>query len=295
MRRQVGPGAHAVMVQQGGDHPHGRGLAVRADDVDRAEGLVRCPQRRHEPPHAVQPEAHAEQLEREQPALGRLGVHGLRGADVEAGARHSDSSSARSRSSLARSPSTTAAGAFATKPWLESFFSARAISARSVALLVQAPLGGAEVDVVGGEDRDRSARHGDARHLGAIRCVGEVEASHRPHPLGRRVVAVGVQHRGHDRAGPHADRVAPAAQPADRLDRPRHLGLGLAIHQRAVGRRQRARRQQPLAARQQLPQLLGDERDHRVRGGDRLAQDVQQRRAERRALAGVGIVRRVAA
>ena len=49
--------------QDRGDHPRRRGLAVGADDVDRAEALLRRAERRHQPAHAVQPEAHAEQLE----------------------------------------------------------------------------------------------------------------------------------------------------------------------------------------------------------------------------------------
>ncbi len=63
VRREVGARAHAVLVQQRGDHPHRRGLAVRADDVNRGEGLLGRVQRRHQPAHPVQPEAHAEQLE----------------------------------------------------------------------------------------------------------------------------------------------------------------------------------------------------------------------------------------
>src|SRR5947209_10689181 len=76
-------------------------------------------ERGHQPAHAVQAEAHAEQLEREQVALGLGGVHL---------GPSSASSSAVSRASLSRSACTTWGGAFSTKPGLDSFRSRRSTS-----------------------------------------------------------------------------------------------------------------------------------------------------------------------
>ena len=92
MRREVRAGAHAVRLEQRGRHPHGRALAVRADHVDRAEALLRRAERREQPAHALQPEAHPEQLEAEQVLLGARGAP-----------RHSASRSSRRRASLSRS------------------------------------------------------------------------------------------------------------------------------------------------------------------------------------------------
>ena len=84
--------ADAVVVQQRRDHPHGRGLPVRPDDVNRREALVRRVEGGHQPAHAVQAEAHAEELQRQQPALRVTRAARAGGTDVQAGARHSGSS-----------------------------------------------------------------------------------------------------------------------------------------------------------------------------------------------------------
>jgi len=120
VRGQVGAGAQAVRAEHRRGEPHGRRLAVRADDVDRAEGLPRAAQRGEQPAHPLEAEAHAEQLEAEKVLLRPRGAPG-----------HSPSRSSRRAASFARSASTTASGALATKPSLASFFSARAISVSS--------------------------------------------------------------------------------------------------------------------------------------------------------------------
>ena len=134
---------------------------------------------------------------------------------------------------------------------------------------------------------------GDARDL-ARRRPARVEARSAParrrgrrSPRSPRRCSVA----GHDRARPHADRVAPARagcgsprSPGPSAPRPRD--------RRARGRAPAAG-SSPAAPRSPgsvVPQLLGDERDHRVRRGDRLAQDVQQRRGERGAVVGIGVV-----
>ena len=69
VRREERARADAVRLQQRRGHAHRRALAVRADDVDRAEALLRRAQRGEQPAHALQAEAHAEQLEAEQMLL----------------------------------------------------------------------------------------------------------------------------------------------------------------------------------------------------------------------------------
>ncbi len=76
VRRDVDAGAQAVMRQNRGDHARGRGLAVGPNHVDRRELPLRMPERGHQSAHAVQPEPHPEQLERQQVALRLLGSHG---------------------------------------------------------------------------------------------------------------------------------------------------------------------------------------------------------------------------
>ena len=228
VRRQVRARAHAVRLQQRRREAHRRGLAVGADDVDGAEALLRRAEHGQQPPHALQPEAHPEQLEREQVLLGR-------GRDPRA---HESSSSSRlSCSSLSRSAWTTCSGALATKPWLASLPSARAISLRSVACaLGGAALLGLEVDGVGREHRDVAAGHADGRHrLVAVR--GELEAREPGDVLGHALVALGLEPRRDARAGRRADAVAPLAQRLRGLDRPLDLGLDLLVAQRRIGLR----------------------------------------------------------
>src|SRR5438270_13638433 len=87
--------------QDGSDHADGRGLAVRPDDMDRVKAPLRMAQRGHQPAHAVQAEAHPEQLAGEDVALGVLWIHIA-------------SCSARRRSSSSRTFCTTSGGAFST-------------------------------------------------------------------------------------------------------------------------------------------------------------------------------------
>ncbi len=59
VRREVGPRSQSGELEEGGDHARRRGLAVRADDVDRAEGALRMVQGREQRPHRRQVVAHA--------------------------------------------------------------------------------------------------------------------------------------------------------------------------------------------------------------------------------------------
>ena len=119
MRRGVRAGPQPVALEDRRDHPDGRGLAVRPDDVDRREPPLRHAEDRHQLVHAVEPEPHPEQLEPEQVVLGLAERHQRLRARPG------------SRSSLSRSRSTTSGGAFLTKPSFASLPSARAISASS--------------------------------------------------------------------------------------------------------------------------------------------------------------------
>jgi len=65
VRREVGAGPQPVAAQDGSGHADGRRLAVRPDDVDRPGRRLRRAERGEQPTHALQPEAHAEQLEPE--------------------------------------------------------------------------------------------------------------------------------------------------------------------------------------------------------------------------------------
>src|SRR5206468_9594952 len=86
---------------------------------------------RHQPAHPGEPEAHPEQLEAQQVALGLdrgpPGPAGSRGARLG----HSAVSSASRPAIRSRWAATTAGGALATKPGLASLPAARAISATS--------------------------------------------------------------------------------------------------------------------------------------------------------------------
>jgi hypothetical protein len=64
-----------VALEDRGDHPDGRRLAVRPDDVDRREAPLRHAENGHQLVHAVEPEAHPEQLEVEQVCLRLREVH----------------------------------------------------------------------------------------------------------------------------------------------------------------------------------------------------------------------------
>src|SRR4051812_41720575 len=95
-----------------------RRLPVRPHHVDGAVGALRRPEHGEQPPHALEAEAHAEQLEPEDVLLGLL---------ERPGHAASSSSSACSRASLSRSACTTSGLALVTNPWLESLRSANAI------------------------------------------------------------------------------------------------------------------------------------------------------------------------
>ena len=169
VRREVRAGAHAVVREERRDHPRRRGLAVRADDVDRAERLVRRPERRHELAHPVQAEAHAEELERQQPALGVRGVQPVAG--VLAAARAT--APLDERRQLRAQPLELVAlgrrrplgGAFATKPSLASLpvgardLARRASRAAAASLRSAAPRSTAS----DGQDADRAAGDRDRR------------------------------------------------------------------------------------------------------------------------------------
>jgi hypothetical protein len=76
-------------------------------------------------------------------------------------------------------------------------------------------------------------------------------------------------------AGLDRQRLAPAAQRPDRLDRTLHLVLGVRVDERSSTSGVRVAAS--IVSSISLPQLLGDERDHRVGERERLAQHVQER------------------
>ena len=213
-------------------------------------------------------------------AVDRAGVIGF-------GRRHgtgdqSAASSASSRASFSRSPSTTAAGALATKPSFASLPFARAISPSSSprrwSAHAPAPPGRRA-----SRRRARSRRRGPAATRSAPR--------RRPPRRGGR----GAPGARRARRSPctRRPRSAPgSACPAGRRSRcasartavtaamtaPTALGLG--VEAIGVGAREGRRRQQALGARDVRPDLLGHERDQGVRQGQRPPQDVEDRRGQ---------------
>ena len=278
VRREVGARAHAVGVEDRRRHADGRALAVRADDVDRAERALRAAEHGQQPAHPLEAELHAEQLEREQVVLGTL----------QRPAHPSASSSACRRASFARSASTTCGGALATKPWLASLPSARSISPSSVS--APPPRGAPRPRCRPRRRRGsrRCPRDRDGGH-GRRPVVGPLDARKPADGVGGALVALGLEPRLQRTARRGADAVAPArAAPGRRRSRgrarprrPRRRAL--------VGRRPRPGHQQVLAAGEIAPDLLRHERDHGVRERERLAQDVQRDRGD------LGVVVRVEA
>ena len=222
----------------------------------------------HHAPHAVEPEAHPEELERAQVALGPRAAPGRLDARRAAIPRRGSliaplqrvvaartvepltappARCAAARASRARA-ATTAAGARSREAGVGEL----ALDARDLALELRArrgaaPLGRGEVEAVLGEHLERAARDRDrgrdrARRIGlsgslaAPRGAVEVEARE---VRERRVcvfVAVGAQPRGHHQPGPRTHAVAPAADQRHRLDhcapaRPRPRGRS-ALHRR---------------------------------------------------------------
>ena len=175
VRRQVRAGLQAVALQQGGDHPDGRRLSVGAQHVNRAKALVRRIEHGHQPPHALQPEAHPEHLERVEVALGI--AHRARGANSvrirQLSYSSSSASSASKRSSFSRSLCTSCGGALSVNPLLASFPRARSISARNrFALGVDPGARLLRVDRVARQHLDGRALEADrADHL-SVAAVG---------------------------------------------------------------------------------------------------------------------------
>ena len=193
----------AVALEDRRDHPRRRGLAVRADDVDRAEALARASRA---------------------PSSGGAcgpGRSACRTARARAGsARPPRRSSAttsqllqlgRQRASLSRSACTTAGGALATKPSLASLPSARAISVSQLSPLARAgrspPRGRRRRRA-----RSRRCRRGSSRSRAGVASPVELEAR-QPGDVRRR----SRRSRRSSRAGRTArggtpTLVAPAAQ-----------------------------------------------------------------------------------
>ena len=242
------------------------------------EALLRRAERGHQPAHAVEAEAHAEQLERRAGSARRPPASSA----VAAAARvTAPPARRRSRSSLSRSACDDRRRRLRHEALVGSLPSARAISpsqlARGARALRAGRLG---VDA----PRRRAARP---------RRRGSRPSPRRSPPLGgpssrrasratsarRLVVAVGRQRAPGRAPGRDAALVAPARaragtaaiSVADLAPRP-------PASRRAASACGVARRgQQPLGAGHVGPDLLGHERDHRVRERQRLAQDVQER------------------
>ena len=154
VRREERAGADAVRLEQRGGHADRRALAVRADDVDRGEALLRRAERGQQPAHPLQAEAHAEQLEAEQVLLGALGASSVT-------ARRAPRAAARA---CRARPATTGLGRLGHEALVgELLLGARDLGVQPGAALLDPARGGAEVDGVGRQHGDRAARHRDRR------------------------------------------------------------------------------------------------------------------------------------
>ncbi len=251
VRREVLARAHPVRLEHRGGEARRRALAVRADDVDRAEHAMRAAERREQPAHALQAEAHAEQLAREEvllspfqrpghraPPAARqlvalLGHHGLR----------------RVRDELLVGE--LALGALRSPP--------RASRRR----FVRAPRLRLEIDVLGREKPTAPAR---------------ATTSPSAHSSRARRARCGMC--GPDPASRVAGRMAPgrtsraSRQPRTVLT----VSIASAISASAASSTGEARAGQRLSASRPScpcrPDLLGDERDQRVRHRQRLREHV---------------------
>ena len=204
VRRDERAGAHAVRLQQRRGHPHGRALAVGADHVDRAEALLRRVERGQQPPHALQAEAHAEQLEPEQVLLGAL-----------RGPRHRPACSSRSRASFVALGLDHRGRRLGDEAVVgQLLLRARDLRLQPAAPLVDPARGRTEVDGVGRQHRDRAAGHGDRG--GGVAAVGRPvaagRAARRARPCARspRPPAARAAPRRAPRRSGRASRAAPA-------------------------------------------------------------------------------------
>ena len=121
VRRQVGAGAQAVAAQDRRGHPRRRGLAVGADDVDRARSAPAASRARSAAGACGPGRSACRTARGQQVALGLLRASTAPSSSVL------ELRGAAARASRAR-PRRAARGALATKPSLASLPSARAIS-----------------------------------------------------------------------------------------------------------------------------------------------------------------------
>ena len=241
--------------------------------MDRGEAPLRQTEHGHQPVHAVQPEPHAEQLEREEVLLGLPEGH----------AASRRASASRCSSSLRRSSSTDLGGRLRH----EALVGQLALGALDLLaepldpLLDPGPrLGG--VERVARQDLDAASGHRHrGEHLAVRGRAGPLEARKPRDLLVDIVVALGGEPAEHGRARLRVDLVAVASQRRDGLDQPCDGRLRVVVEVSRVGDRPVRHRQQPaLRTWQQRPDLLGHERHHRMEQSQ-VAERPQQHRRDR--------------
>ena len=301
VRRQVGAGPPAVLRQDLRDHPRRRGLAVGADHVDRLKTSLGVIQRGHQPTHPVQPEPHPEQLQRQQVALGLRARHlahpsasrpsaHLRRPPPARAARPPAAPARRSTARACRArPGRPCAGALATNRSLASLPRARASSCRR-------RRSGCAAWRSRRRDRARRRRGSRRRRRGSARPRPVSGPSSAASPLSDRRASRARCSAvcSYPGAASRAGSTAPALTSAPSRQR-RSAWIAAIVRStaasassssspcaaRLIGVAQGGHdplRQQPLRSGDQRPDLLGLERDDRVRQRDRLGQHVQQRR-----------------
>ena len=267
-------GTDAVGLEDRRRHPHRRALAVGADHVDRAERALRAAERRQQAAHALEPEPHAEQLERE-----RWSSRLARAVQLT---RAPPARPAAARACRAR-PGPPAAAPWRRSPrWRACPRRARS-RPRAACRSAAARFASASVSTAS-EASTATLPPGTGTVATRRRAVlGPLDAREPRDRVGGALVALGLQPRlqraarARRRRG-RATRAAPGPRRSRARARPRRPRRAARRRAPATGRPSAG----PSVPGQVGPDLLGHERDHRVGERERLAQHVQRDRARPR-------------
>ena len=283
VRREVGAGAQPVVGQDRRDHPRGRGLAVGPDDVDRLKS------------RSGWPSAVISRRIRSRP--NRI-PNSSSGAGAQRSAPRAHASASRPHGSQAPPAPPAAAPACRARPGRprgrlghERLVGELALGALDLGVELGAPLGqlalaapcassSAPARISTWPPGIGTAATGSAPLRGAV----EAEAARD----GRRARSCPRSRAPRAAASSMAPALTPATSRQRRsawmaCDRPLHGRLGGLVDLAGPRRSRHARGQQALGAGDVGVDLLGLERDQRVREGDRLGEHVQQRRRSARA------------
>ena len=272
VRREERARAHAVRLEQRGGHPDGRALAVRADDVDRAEALLRRAERGEQAAHALQAEAHAEQLEPEQVLLGALRAPASQAVALlaqpgELVALGLDDRLRRLGDEALRWPASSRRARSRRRASRAARSIRRAAAPRSTAS--------------DGSTAIAPPGHGHRRgRLAAVRATTRSAPAARRAPRCARSPRPPAARAAPPRARRRCGRASRAAPAPRRSRAPTSASASGSISDSSAAG-QRVAHQQAVGAGDVRPDLLGDERDHRVRDRERLGEHAAARSARR--------------